>query len=57
LVTGSILGEIGIALVVSTFVFLVGKVTGIPGFGFLFIGAALLVIYSVVQNKEMTARY
>lgn len=56
LATGSMLGAIGIALVASTFVFLVGKATGIPGFIFPFIGVASLIIYSVAQKKEMTAR-
>ena len=56
LVTGSILGAIGIALVASTFAVLIGKATGIPGFIFPFIGVASLIIYSVAQKKEMTAR-
>src|SRR5512136_660993 len=45
LVSGTILGGIGIALVVSTFVFRIGRATGIPGFVFLFIGIALLIVY------------
>jgi hypothetical protein len=52
LVSGSVLGAIGIALVVSTFVFRIGKATGIPGFIFLFIGFALLVVYLVARKKE-----
>jgi hypothetical protein len=56
LVSGSILGGIGIALLVSTFVFRIGRATGIPGFGFLFIGIALLIVYFAVRRKEITPR-
>jgi len=56
LVSGSILGGIGIALVVSTFVFQIGKATGIPGLIFLFVGVALLVINFVAKKKEITPK-
>jgi hypothetical protein len=56
LVGGSILAGIGIALVVSTFVFQIGKATGIPGLIFLFIGIALLVVYSIAKKKEITPK-
>lgn len=56
LVGGSILGGIGIALVVSTFVFQIGKATGIPGFIFLFVGVALLVVYLAAKKKEITPK-
>jgi len=56
LVTGSILGGIGIALVVSTFAFQIGRATGIPGFIFLFIGVALLIVYSAAKKKEITPK-
>jgi len=56
LISGSILCGIGIALVVSTFVFQIGKATGIPGLIFLFIGVALLVIHLVAEKKEITPK-
>jgi len=56
LVAGSILGGIGIALVVSAFVFQIGKAIGVPGFVFLFIGIALLVVYFVAKKREMTPK-
>jgi hypothetical protein len=55
LVSGSILGGIGIALVVSTFVFRIGRATGIPGFVFLFVGIALLIVYFVARKKGITS--
>ena len=54
--SGSILGGIGIALVVSTFVFQIGKATGIPGFIFLFIGVALLIVHLAAKKKEITPK-
>jgi hypothetical protein len=56
LVSGSVLDGIGIALVVSTFVFQIGKATGIPGFIFLFIGVALLIVYSTAKKRETTPK-
>lgn len=56
LVAGSILGAVGMALIVSTFVFRIGKATGIPGLIFLFIGVALLIVYFVAKKKEITPR-
>ncbi len=56
LVSGSVLGGIGIALIVSTFVFRIGRATGIPGFIFLFIGVALLLVYLVARKKETTPK-
>jgi len=56
LVTGSILGAIGVALIVSTYAFRIGRATGIPGLIFLFIGAALLIVYFVAKRKEITAK-
>jgi hypothetical protein len=52
LVAGSILAGIGIALFVSSFVFQIGKATGVPGLIFLFIGIALLVVYFVTKEKR-----
>jgi len=51
LVAGSILAGIGAALVVSAFVFKVGKAAGVPGFIFLFIGIALVIVYFVAKEK------
>jgi hypothetical protein len=56
LVTGSISGAVGIALVVSTFVFGIGKATGIPGLISLFMGVALLIVYLVATRKEITPK-
>jgi len=56
LVAGSILAGIGVALVVSTFVFQIGKTIGVPGLIFLFIGIALLVVYSIAKKKEITPK-
>lgn len=56
LVSGSVLGGIGIALVVSTFVFQIGRATGIPGFIFLFIGVALLIVYLAAKKRETTPK-
>jgi len=56
LVSGSVLGGMGIALIVSTFVFRIGQATGIPGFVFLFIGIALLIVYFSARKKEITPR-
>ena len=53
---GSIVAGIGIALVISTFVFKIGKATGIPGLIFLFIGIALLVVYFVTKEKRITPK-
>ena len=52
LVVGSILVGIGVALLVSTFVFAIGRGTGIPGLIFLFIGIALLVVYLVAKERK-----
>jgi hypothetical protein len=56
LVTGSILGGIGIALVVSAFVFQIGRAIGIPGLIVLFIGIALLVVYFVAKEKRIAPK-
>jgi uncharacterized membrane protein len=56
LVAGSILAGIGIALIVSTFVFQIGKALGVPGLIFLFIGIALLVIYFIAKEKRITPK-
>jgi len=55
LLAGSIVTGIGIALVISAFVFQIGKATGIPGLIFLFIGIALIVVYSVAKKEKDTA--
>jgi hypothetical protein len=52
LVAGSILAGIGIGLVVSSFVFQMGKAAGVPGLISLFIGIALLVVYFVTKEKR-----
>jgi hypothetical protein len=54
LLAGSIVTSIGIALVVSAFLFRVGKATSIPGFIFVFIGIALIVVYSIARGKKVT---
>jgi hypothetical protein len=56
LIAGSIVAAIGIALIVSTFVFQIGKATGVPGLIFLFIGIALLVVYFVTKEKRITPK-
>jgi len=55
LVAGSILAGIGVALVISAFVFQTGKATGMPGLIFLFIGIALLIVYFVAKEKKDNA--
>jgi protein-S-isoprenylcysteine O-methyltransferase Ste14 len=52
LVAGSIVAGIGIALIVSAFVFQIGKAIGVPGFIFLFIGIALLIVYFIAKEKK-----
>lgn len=52
LVAGSILAGIGIALFVSSFIFQMGRATGVPGLIFLFIGIALLVVYFLLKRKS-----
>ena len=52
LLAGSIVTGIGIALIISAFVFQIGKATGIPGLVFLFIGVALIVVYSITKEKK-----
>jgi hypothetical protein len=56
LLVGSILGGIGIAFVVSTFVFQTGGVIGVSGLIVLFIGIALLVVYFVAKEKKITPK-
>jgi uncharacterized membrane protein len=56
LVAGSILAGIGIALIVSAFVFQIGKAIGVPGFIFLFIGIALLIVYFIAKEKKITPK-
>jgi ABC-type Fe3+-siderophore transport system permease subunit len=56
LVAGSILAGIGIALIVSAFVFQIGKAIGVPGFIFLFIGIALLIVYFIAKEKRITPK-
>jgi hypothetical protein len=56
LVAGSILAGIGVALIVSTFVFQIGKALGVPGLIFLFIGIALLVVYFIAKEKKITPK-
>ncbi|MGQ9546448.1 MAG: DUF6249 domain-containing protein [Dehalococcoidia bacterium] len=51
LVGGSVLTGLGIALVVSAFVFQIGKATGVPGFIFLCIGIALLLVYFLTRES------
>lgn len=54
LVGGSISGGTGMALIVSALVFQIGRTTGVPGFVFLFIGIALLAVYSAAKKDEIT---
>jgi hypothetical protein len=56
LVVGSVLAGIGIALIVSTFVFQMGRAIGIPGLILLFIGIALLVVYFVAKEKKVMSK-
>ena len=56
LVRGSMLGGIGIALVVSTFPFHIDNATVIPGFIFLLIGLALLIVYAVARKRQLTSK-
>ena len=51
MIGGSIVAGICSALVVNTFVFGIGKATGIPGFIFLFISIALLLVSSFARKK------
>ena len=51
LVGGAVLAGIGLALVVSAFLFQIGKATGVPGLVFLFIGIALLLVYVTTREK------
>ena len=58
LLGGSILTGIGIALIISAFVFQIGETFSIPsrwfglgGLIFLFIGVALIVVYSITKEK------
>ena len=53
LVVGSVLAGVGVALIVSTFVFHMGKAIGIPGFILLFIGIALLIVYFIAKEKRI----
>jgi len=56
LTAGSVAAGIGIALIVSAFVFQIGRATGVPGFIFLFIGIALLVVHFVTKEKRITPK-
>jgi hypothetical protein len=56
LVIGSVLAGIGIALVVSTFVFHMGRAIGISGLIILFIGIALLIVYFIAKEKKVTPK-
>jgi len=56
LVVGSVLAGVGIALIVSTFVFQIGKAVGIPGLILLFIGISLLIVYFVAKEKKVTSK-
>jgi len=60
LLTGSIITGMGVALIISDFVFQIGKTFGIPsawfGLGGLilfFIGIALIVVYSITREKKV----
>ena len=52
LLAGSIVTGVGIALTISAFCFQIGKATGIPGLILLFIGIALIVVYSITREKK-----
>jgi len=56
LLAGSVVTGIGIALIISAFVFQIGGATGIPGLVFLFIGVALIVVYSITKEKKATSK-
>jgi hypothetical protein len=49
---GYIIAGVVLALVVSTVVFQIDKTTGIPGFIFLFIGIALLLVAFIARRKD-----
>ncbi|MFW6118186.1 MAG: hypothetical protein ACOC6R_01670 [Chloroflexota bacterium] len=53
LIGGSVVAGIGLALVVSTFVFEIGRATGVPGLIFLFVGIALIVVYFVAKGRKI----
>lgn len=56
LVIGAIASGIGVALLISSFVFETGRGTGIPGLVFLFIGIALLIVYLVAKEKRIVPK-
>jgi hypothetical protein len=56
LLVGSVLAGIGIALIVSTFVFQIGRAMGIPGLIVLFIGIALLIVYFIAKERRITPK-
>ena len=56
LVVGSVLAGIGVALIVSTLVFQIGKAIGVSGLICLFIGIALLVVYFIAKEKRITSK-
>ena len=49
---GSIIAGVVLALVVSTVVFQIDKTPSIPGFIFLFIGIALLLVAFIARRKD-----
>jgi len=51
LLGGSILTGLGIAGVVISFLFEIGRPAGIPGLVLLFVGIALIVVYAVAREK------
>ena len=51
LIVDFIIAGVGIALIVINVVFQIGKATGIPGFVFLFISIALLLVSSFARKK------
>jgi hypothetical protein len=56
LVVGSVLTGIGVALIVSTFVFQTGRAIGVPGLISLSIGVALVVVYYVAKERKTTPK-
>jgi len=53
LLAGSILTGIGVASLIATFVFAIGKFIGAAGFLLLFVGIALMVVYLIAREKKI----
>lgn len=54
LAVGSVVAGIGVALLVSTVIFQMGKQTGMPGLVFLCIGIALLAVHFLARQRRIS---